>query len=71
MKKNILMTIILISTSCNREDYESSSEFSISCEKVFSFKGVLSSLYRCENQEVICYRSKYDELQCKFKENNQ
>lgn len=64
MKKLLLMVSILAFFSDGAFALESlKKEHEFKCAEVNSF------LYRCENQEVVCYMGKpgSDMLQCKFK----
>ena len=70
MKKlNILLTICLfivtgmLITLLMSKDSEAGSKHKFECEKVKSFAG---NIYRCENNEAICYDGS-NGMACKFK----
>ena len=63
----LVIMAALMTLSCNaRKNKEVSSEYELPCIKVNSNR----LIYRCENKEVLCYRSiGYDSLsmECHFK----
>ena len=55
-----LMLAILTNAKAN--------DFQLKCIKV-NQKG-MDTMYRCHNQEVVCYHTECEGIQCKFKTNN-
>lgn len=65
--RHLMLALLLI--GCNSTNESPSKRKIYSGQHSFSCQLIYNQTYRCENNEVVCYRGFNGSLQCKFREN--